>query len=169
MMIDALAADDVDVVIALLRRGVSAKTTPDGPHLLAVAGSAAAVQALLAAGADPNAIEAGGETALYRAGEKSVEVVAALLKAGARVEIDAAPPLHSAACAGNIGAVRLLLDGGANPARKFRDKTARECAQEIYEVMKQFPQLWDPPFEEDFAGVIALLEAAPAKAKPQQN
>jgi ankyrin repeat protein len=77
------------------------------------------VKALLEHGADPNARDAYGYTALHRAAQVgSPEMLSALLAHGARVDTrgkGGATPLHVAAHAGRADIVQLLLEGGADP------------------------------------------------------
>lgn len=79
------------------------------------------VRALLDGGVDPNVLDAGGHTPLYRA---EAGVVRALIKAGAAVDhsggVSRATALHEAARHGRLEVVRELLAHGANP--KVRDK-----------------------------------------------
>ena len=85
-------------------------------------GDLAALNALLASGADPNAHRRayGNRTALHEAANKSQAAAAKLLlEHGADPNAVAAcgsTPLHFAACAGNPELVQLLLEAGANPA-----------------------------------------------------
>jgi ankyrin repeat protein len=78
------------------------------------------VQALLAAGADPNRMAPSGrETCLMLAAQAGVPaVVEALLAAGARVDgaADGVTPLMIAAQAGAADIVEILLRAGADPA-----------------------------------------------------
>ncbi|MGK5642537.1 ankyrin repeat domain-containing protein [Streptomyces sp. URMC 126] len=82
----------------------------------------ARVRALLRAGADPDAPDADGVTALYVAAvDGATDLVRRLLEAGASPDAESAwpgaegTPLCAAACWGHIGAVRLLLAHGADP------------------------------------------------------
>lgn len=80
------------------------------------AGGAAEVSAALA-GADVNATDIDGETALHHAARRGdAEVVRLLLGAGARVDAEnryQRTPLHVAAAAGGAEVVQALLDAGA--------------------------------------------------------
>jgi uncharacterized caspase-like protein len=82
-------------------------------------GDVGAVQAFLAAGADPNALDSGGKTALHAAALLSdPAVIEALLKAGADPNArdhEAATPLHIAARAGSAQVIAALLEAGADP------------------------------------------------------
>jgi ankyrin repeat protein len=83
----------------------------------AVRGDFQAVRELLAAGADPNAMN-NGYTALYvAAGEEHLEVVQELLAAGAvpNAIVDGVTALYIAADRGNLAIVRELLAAGSNP------------------------------------------------------
>ena len=174
MLEEALSANELDVVETLLAHGADLRSAPDGPPLLFRATSAAAVRALIEAGVDVNEQMKSHGTALHSAAEtQPVEVVAALIKAGADIDLPRAgggSPLYHAACAGNIGMVKLLLQAGANPATRFADGSALDCARasKKFRESPDYPKFdsW-PRYDEDFAGVIALLEAAVAKAKPQ--
>ena len=77
--------------------------------------TATAVNALIAAGADPNARTVHGSTPLYEA--RSAGVLSALIAAGAdpkgRTAIGTTP-LHLAALRGDVDAVKILLNAGAD-------------------------------------------------------
>ena len=80
---------------------------------------AAAVRTLIKQGADVNAAQGDGMTALHWAAmQGDAELVKMLVAAGARTEVTtrnaAYVPLHLAARAGNAAAVSALLDAGAN-------------------------------------------------------
>ena len=80
---------------------------------------AAAVRSLIKQGADVNAAQGDGMTALHWAAmQGDAELVKMLVSAGARTEVTtrnaAYVPLHLAARAGNAAAVSALLDAGAN-------------------------------------------------------
>jgi len=79
-----------------------------------------AVRALLTRGADVNAAQGDGMTALHWAAlEGKEDMIAVLLYAGANPEsttrLGAYTALHLASRSGNTGAVAALLEGGANP------------------------------------------------------
>jgi hypothetical protein len=170
MMRDALGANDIDVVEGLLKRGVDAKESPDGVPWLIFARSVAAVRALIAAGANPNATTNGGETALHSAAQHPAAFAAALIESGARVDGSGearATPLYTASCAGNAGVVKVLLAAGAKADASFEGVSALDCARGSQKLQDSFRQLWKPAYDEDYPAVIALLEAAVAKAKPR--
>jgi ankyrin repeat protein len=81
-------------------------------------GDVRGARALLAKGADPNAAEADGSTALHWAVEHDqAELTSALLAAGARARVvnrHGIAPLHLAATNGSAGIVRQLLAAGAD-------------------------------------------------------
>lgn len=83
-------------------------------------GDAAAVKALLAAGASATAESEEGVPAIVAAASgSSVEICLALLDRGAPVNgIEGELPLEAAAIEGNLEIVRLLLDRGADPNAK---------------------------------------------------
>ena len=87
----------------------------------AMRGDAAAVRELLADGADVNAAQGDGMTALHWAAERGdPDLARMLLHAGAAVEpvtrIGSYTPLHVAARSGSAAVATLLLDAGAGPA-----------------------------------------------------
>ena len=98
-------------------------------HFAAGSSCLPVVQHLLAAGTDPNILDGGGHSPLYRAagsnnGAKGACIVRALLEAGANVDacggVNRSTALHEAARHGNVQAARALLDAGASV--KARDK-----------------------------------------------
>jgi ankyrin repeat protein len=96
---------------------------PDDKALLDAArrGDAAAVRSLLREGADANAAQGDGMTALHLAAQRSsLEVTKLLLGAGAKVSavtrIGRFTPLHVAAEGAHLDVVQALLDAGADPA-----------------------------------------------------
>jgi ankyrin repeat protein len=84
----------------------------------AKAGDAAAARTLVAKGADPNAVDADGSTALHWAVEHDDEALtSALLTAGARARVanrHSIAPLHLAATNGNASIVQRLIASGAD-------------------------------------------------------
>ena len=100
------------------------------------------------------------------------DVTELLLKAGVQVDqltdSDGRTALWRAACGGDVGVVKLLLDAGVNPTLGPGGMSAVDCAREGRENTRlRRPSVLDgkPPFNEDFDGVIALLEQALAKRK----
>ncbi|XP_049855289.1 CARD- and ANK-domain containing inflammasome adapter protein-like [Schistocerca gregaria] len=87
-------------------------------HSVAIRGGGTAVRTLMAAGVDPNARDANGDTPLHAVAAAGCPGAAeALVEAGA--DVDAADssgstPLHYAVRAGNLGVARVLLAAGAD-------------------------------------------------------
>ena len=84
-------------------------------------GDVQAVRALIREGADPNAAQADGLTALHWAAlNNQVEIAEVLLYAGANAQpttrLGGYTPLHLASRAGNAAVVETLLEAGADPA-----------------------------------------------------
>ena len=101
---------------------VSGATAPDTPVAdAAMRGDIEAVRSLLRDGADVNAAQGDGMTALHWAAEAgSVELVGMLLYAGAHVQgvtrLGDYTPLHLASQAGRDGVIVQLLGAGADPS-----------------------------------------------------
>jgi ankyrin repeat protein len=98
----------------------------------AVANQVPVVEALIDAGADPNAVtDKGDSTVLMWAVQSgNLDVICALLKGGADANraADEVTPLMVAARGGLEGVVRLLLDVGADPDAKAGRFTAADYA-----------------------------------------
>src|SRR5687767_11035898 len=100
---------------------VAAAAAPDAPLAdAAMRGDLEAVRALLKQGAEVNAAQGDGMTALHWAAEQgSVEMARMLVFAGAEPDavtrIGGHTPLHVAAEAGSGPVVKVLLDAGADP------------------------------------------------------
>ena len=108
--------------IVLLAAALLLGATPeDNPALLDAArrGDVAAVRSALSDGADPNAAEGDGLTALHIAAEQGDSQIARLL-IGARANVEAKTrlgeytPLHLAAEGAHVSVVRVLLEAGAD-------------------------------------------------------
>ena len=170
----ALQHDEVDVVKALLETGADPNAAYYGtntPPLMMVR-SAAATRALLEGGASPFAKNDNDGTPLGWAVHIGPDVAELLLKAGVPVDqptdSDGRTALWQAACQGDVGIVKLLLNVGANPTLGPGETSAVDCARQGRENARlRRPPVLDsrPPFNEDFDGVIALLEQALAKRK----
>ncbi len=98
-----------------LRAAAAADTVADA----AMQGDRATVRALLKQGADVNAVQGDGLTALHWAARKGdAELASTLVLAGANVQattrLGAYTPLHMAAEAGSAGVVKALVTGGAD-------------------------------------------------------
>ena len=88
-------------------------------HVASIKDQVKAAKLLISCGADVNAKDANGETALYLATERGCEkIVELLLKCGARVDTvtkrDLMTPLHVGAVFGELKIVELLLNFGAS-------------------------------------------------------
>ncbi len=101
----------------------AAAPLPDTPVAdAAMRGDAASVRELVKQGADVNAAQGDGMTALHWAAENGQPEIAKLLvSAGADVKattrIGAYTPLHLASRAGNAAMIRILLEAGSDPNR----------------------------------------------------
>lgn len=98
-------------------------------HFAAGSGSVPLVRQLLSMGVDPDGLDSGGHTALYRVAscrkpESGPEIVDDLVRAGAKVNHAAgmmkSTPLHEAARHGNVAVAKALLNQGADPHLKDR-------------------------------------------------
>lgn len=102
-------------------------------QLAAANGSAATLEALLAAGADPSRSGPGGPAIFVAAGDGHASCVAALLAAGADpcARHDGDALLHMAATLGDAAMLGALLDAGADATARNQDgKTALHVARE---------------------------------------
>ena len=169
----ALQYDEVTVVKALLEIGADPNVAFYGsttPALILVR-SAAAAKALIEAGASPFAGADGGEAVLRSAVYLAPDVMEVLLKAGVPADLpdpEGRTALWYAACRGNAGVVRLLLNAGADPNPRPSGVSALQCAREAAESARSERPVsfgGKPPFVPDFDGVVALLEQALAKRK----
>ncbi len=158
---------------ALLEIGAdpNGDSSDKGAPPLMMVRSAAAARALIEAGAGPFAWPDGGGTSMRMAVYLAPEVTEVLLKAGVPADLtdsDGRTALWYAACNGNAGVVRLLLNAGADPNSRPSGVSALQCAREAAEhARSQRPVSFGgkPPFVRDFDGVIAALEQALAKRK----
>ena len=106
--------------LALLLSGSVAPESPVADA--AMRGETDAVQALLKKGADVNAAQGDGMTALHWAAEHgSLDMAQMLIYAGGSVEavtrIAGYTPLHLASKAGHASVIRVLIDAGSDPAQ----------------------------------------------------
>lgn len=119
-LLDALKADKGDNVRKVAAETKMAAARWEGRPMLCYAQSAAAVNALLGNGADPDAVTRDGTPVLVAAvAAKRAGVVRALLAAGANTNACdswSSTPLISAALSGNEEMVKLLLEEGVDPA-----------------------------------------------------
>ncbi|MBI3789250.1 MAG: ankyrin repeat domain-containing protein [Gemmatimonadetes bacterium] len=111
----AALASAMVLAVGVARAGVEAPVAD-----AAMRGDATAVRALIKAGADVNAAQGDGMTALHWAAQRGdLEQLKMLLAAGARLDGMTRngnyTPLHLAARAGALGTVNALLEAGANP------------------------------------------------------
>ena len=169
----AVEDDEPAVVKGLIDLGADPNGSYFGtntPPLMMVR-SAAVTRVLLAAGANPNAMNDNGGTPLGWSVYLSPDVGQLLLSAGARVDgpsdRDGRTPLWRAACAGNTDLVAALLGAGADPAATASGRSALECSRDARdESGRGKPSLPDerPPYVPDFDRTIALLEQALSKS-----
>jgi Domain of unknown function (DUF6438)/Ankyrin repeat len=167
----ALTHDEVDVVSALIDAGVNVNgDDASGTTPLMMARSAEVARLLIAAGANVQMPNVNGVGALQMSIWREPELTRVLLRAGAVADDPShQSPLFLAACAGNADAVQVLLQAGAVPDRYdvHSGKTPRQCAESASQVRDPEPLFENvkPPFEKNFARVIALLDRATAKRK----
>ena len=103
-------------------------------HFAAGSGCLPVVQKLLANGVNPDVLDGGRHTALYRA--STAEIVIELIRAGATVDhcggVNRSTALHQAARFGNVGVTKALLAAGASTTVKDKNgftplDRARNC------------------------------------------
>jgi truncated hemoglobin YjbI len=127
-------------------------------HEAAMAGDAELAEALIRAGADPDAKEPEGHTPLYRA--STGEVARVLLACGATADAVSGPtrgtPLHQAARRGSCSVTAALLDHGANiEARDAKGETPLRRAVNCKhaEVVRELVRRGADPHAADNRGV----------------
>ena len=132
----AAASGNFEVLRLVREAGADAREWSDEPlRAAASAGNVEAVRWLLSNGAQVDASDSNGRTALSRAvAFNQHETVRALLEAGAdprqRAPGSGWTPLMSAAIAGDSAMIVLLINAGADPlARDSEGKTAAEVAR----------------------------------------
>ena len=159
-----------DVVQVLLDAG--ARLERDALYVPALLCKVAVLQLLIDAGADPNAVNSDGDTALHKAAgcvlPNAAEVVLVLLNAGAdpnAVNSDGETPLHQAAeCQwfGSAEAVLVLLNAGADPNAINSDgETPLDWAIRSTAVVERAASIFADDYSAAFdrcADVVALLE-----------
>lgn len=170
---NALQEDEVGVISGLIEIGADpnhnygSNTTP-----LMMVRSAAAARALITAGAIPYARSENGTTPLSWSVNLDSDVAAVLLKAGVRPDEPDSygrTPVWQAACGGNAGVVKSLLNAGADPTRRANGISALECArqgQASERASRPLP-IDTPLYVKDFDAVITLLEQALARRQRQ--
>jgi hypothetical protein len=168
----AIEDDESAVVKGLIDLGAD----PNGGYFgtntppLMLVRSAAVTGVLIAAGANPNAINDNGGTPLGWSVNLPTDVGQLLLRAGARVDgpsdRDGRTPLWRAACVGHADLVAVLLAAGADPGVSASGQSALECARDARDAAGRLkPSSLDekPPYRRDFDRTIVLLEQALAK------
>jgi ankyrin repeat protein len=165
----ALQDDEVPVIKRLLEHGADPNGLYGGSTPLMMVRSEAAARSVLAAGGDPRALDANGQTPLFKAAYLAPAVTDVFLKAGVppyQPDVNGHTALSQAACAGNAGAVELLLARGRDSAWRPSAEAALKCARESQPYERLYQQHLidtDPAFIKSFDAVIALLEQALAK------
>ena len=165
----ALALGLLAVVLLAIRAPIANAATDDTPLMEAVsAGNAAAVAALIEAGADVDETRSDGATAMHLAAEHDVlELVEALLEAGASPTVRSrndVSPLALAASNGNADIIARLLDHGADPneltgeAQSALMLAANNGRPEAVRILLEHGA--DPNLAEAFRGQTALMWAA---------
>ena len=152
-------------VLTVLFLAVSAQAADDSPLFEAVEkGDKAAVEALLAKGADVNAKNGGKRTPLYTgACEGKRDIVELLLAKGADVNAkdnNGKTPLHEAARCGRKDVIELLLDKGAdiNAKDNYGDTPLNTATKEMERLVA------DQVYKND-AFISAMLEPAIRRQK----
>ena len=127
MRLKRLAGFTLATMLAMVGIAVGAQTAQGDQRVVAAAKAqdADAVRALLAKGADANARQSDGATALHWAAYwDDVETAGRLIRAGARVNVPndlGATPLWVAANNGSASLIQLLLSSGADPNLALRE------------------------------------------------
>lgn len=146
-LFEAARNDDADLVKSLLLRGADKdcrtlldqwEATPAGdtPLIQAIKQNAyRAARVMIAAGADLDAVNSFGQTAiLWAARSGDASLIQLLLDSGANPNIvghTLESPLHNAALGGNFEVAKILLNSGADSSlRRYGQSTAAELARQ---------------------------------------
>ena len=153
---------DFEAVRRLLAAGVLPDLRDDAGYTAllwasfraAVADQVPIIEALIAAGADPDATNSSSDSScLILAAQCGCEsAISALVAGGANVDrqADGVTALMVAARMGQVGVVRLLLELGANPATRDGRFTAADYARrsghdELADLLDRSTTAWPPP------------------------
>ncbi len=177
-LIRAIWDDDINEMRSLLAQGIDVNAIDENVDTTALAAAVSSgklefVQTLLYAGADPNARNRGGRTALMSLYENTTaDIVRAMVAAGAKVNLkdwEGHPVLHTAASVGKPEVVRALLDAGARVnTRNKEGRTALMFAAESGNVenVKELLRAGANPYRKNRDGETAL---SLAEANDQQD
>lgn len=158
LLIQASEDGSLEMVKTLLDHGADIHAQRDGALFRAVChGHLQVTRELLRRGANPFARD-GRLLVVACEGSGNVEVIKEILAHGASASIDPSP-LIEACSVGNVGAVRLLIQRGADPRALNNTPLHRACENGMIEVVEELlKHIKNPPIDEAIETVECVCD-----------